>query len=65
LTQERITGDLLTLQEAAYQLRVSTKTLRRMVLAGEIGVTKVYNSQRIRKQVLIDYINRKPKRRRK
>jgi len=49
--------DLLTLGEAAYLLTISTKTLRRMVDAGEIEHIMVYRSKRIRKQDLIDYIN--------
>lgn len=53
----RLCGDLLTLQEAAFELQISTRTLRRMVVDGEIEIIKVYHSQRIRKQVLIDYIN--------
>jgi len=48
--------DLLTIGETAFLLTVSTRTVSRMVEAGEINHIRVYKSKRIRKQVLIDYI---------
>ena len=44
--------DLLTLQEAAFELGVSTKTLRRMIQAGELTIVMLHKSKRIRRQDL-------------
>jgi len=52
----KLTDDLLTLQEAAGELRISTKTLRRMIIDGLITPVKLYKSQRIKRQDLIDYL---------
>jgi len=52
----KMTDDLLTLQEAAGELRISTKTLRRMIIDGLITPVKLYKSQRIKRQSLLDYL---------
>jgi len=49
--------ELLTMQETAAILRICTKTLRKLVSDGEIPAVAIGRSRRIRKQVLIDYIN--------
>jgi hypothetical protein len=49
--------DLLTLGETAFILRMSTRNIRRIVSEGAIPAIRVYKSIRIRKQVLIDFIN--------
>ena len=44
--------DLFTLQESAAQLGISTKTLHRMVIKGEVPVVMLHKSKRIRRQDL-------------
>ena len=52
----KLTDDLLTLQEAAGELRICTKTLRRMVLDDKIQVVMIHKSKRIKRQSLLDYL---------
>ena len=44
--------DLLTQQEAAFELGVSTKTVRRMIQDGELKIIMLHKSKRIRRQDL-------------
>lgn len=52
--------DLFTLGEAAAQLGITTRTLHKMVLDGEIHVVMLHKSKRIRRQDLQNYIDNLP-----
>ena len=49
---------LLTLAEAANQLRVSSRTVRRLIHAGELPAVPVRRALRIRSQDLHAYVDR-------
>ena len=58
MASERIGDDLLSLQQAAGQLSISCRTLRRIIKSGKLNVTMVHKAKKIKKQDLIDYIEK-------
>ena len=58
MTSDRIGDELLSLQQAAGQLSISCRTLRRIIKSGKLKVVMVYKAKRIKRQDLIDYIEK-------
>jgi excisionase family DNA binding protein len=54
-------NEVLTLAEAAAYLKISTRTLMRQILAGNIPAVKVGGQWRIRKRKLDEILNAEPK----
>jgi excisionase family DNA binding protein len=49
--------EVLTAQEAADFLKISTKLLYKLINAGELSAKKIGNSFRLKKSVLLAYMN--------
>ena len=54
------TDDLLTRAEVARYLRVSDRTVSRLIHAGKLPAARIGRSVRIRQSDLLDMLNRKP-----
>ena len=55
---ERMRNELLTKKDAAAELSVSVRTLERLIASGQVIVTRVERSTRVRRADLDDYIAR-------
>ena len=55
-----ITNDLLTRAEAAQYLRVSDRTVSRLIRTGQLPAARIGRAVRIRQSDLLDILNEKP-----
>jgi len=55
-----ITNDLLTRAEAAQYLRVSDRTVSRLIRKGQLPASRIGRAVRIRQSDLLDMLNEKP-----
>ena len=55
-----ITNDLLTRAEAARYLRVSDRTVSRLIRTGKLPAARIGRAVRIRQSDLLDMLNEKP-----
>ena len=53
-----VTGEMLTVAEAAAEVRVSKMTVYRMIHAGELRAIRVGRSFRVRREDWDDYLRR-------
>ena len=54
------TDDLLTRAEVAQYLRVSDRTVSRLIRTGELPASRIGRAVRIRQSDLLDMLNKKP-----